>query len=50
MRLPVIKCHPSTKTNNNSLKGSEMSAGGSIIMPMLISTDEMTMSMIRKGK
>ena len=50
MRLAVIKRQPSTSTKSSNLNGSEISAGGNIIMPMLISTDEITISMIRNGK
>lgn len=50
IKLAVIKCQPLTKTNSRSLNGSEISTGGSIIIPMLISTVEMTISMMRNGK
>ena len=41
--------HPSTSTNNISLKGREMNIGGSIIMPAERSTLAMTISITRKG-
>ena len=50
INVSVIKCQPSTSTNKSNLNGSEMSTGGSIIMPMLMRIDEITMSMIRNGK
>src|SRR5690348_369851 len=40
---------PLTMTNSSSLKGSEISAGGSIIMPIDIRADETTTSMTRNG-
>ena len=42
--------HPSTKTNNSSLNGSEISIGESIIMPNDMRMDAITMSITRKGK
>src|SRR6266571_1090711 len=50
IKFAVIKCHPFTSTKSSSLKGKEMSTGGSIIMPMLMRMAEITMSMIRNGK
>ena len=50
MRLPVIKCHPSTKTKSKSLNGNEIKTGGNIIMPILIKTVDITMSIIRNGR
>ncbi len=41
--------HPSTSTNSISLKGSEISTGDSIIMPIDISTLATTRSMMTKG-
>ena len=40
---------PSTSTNSSSLNGSEIIAGGSIIMPIDIRVDATTRSMIRNG-
>src|SRR6266851_4781204 len=45
----TIRCQPSAITNSSSLNGSEMLVGGSIIMPIDISTLETTMSITRKG-
>src|SRR5690348_13977488 len=45
----TIRCQPSAITNSSSLNGSEIDAGGSIIMPMDISTLETTMSITRNG-
>ena len=42
--------HPSTKTNNNNLNGSEISIGDSIIMPKDMRIDAITISITRKGK
>lgn len=50
IRLPVIKCQPSTRTKSNNLNGNEINTGGSIIMPMLMRMAEMTMSTIKNGK
>ena len=47
---PATKCQPSTRTKKISLNGSEMTTGGSIIMPIDISTDATTMSMITNGR
>jgi hypothetical protein len=35
---------------SSSLNGNDIKTGGSIIMPMLISTAEITMSIIKNGK
>ena len=40
--------HPSTKTKSMILNGSEITTGGSIIMPIAINTAETTMSMTKK--
>jgi hypothetical protein len=40
---------PSTSTNNSSLNGNETIIGGSIIIPIDISTDATTISMTRNG-
>ena len=48
-RLPVIKYQPSTSTKKISLKGKEIITGGSIIMPIDMSTEATTISMIKKG-
>src|SRR5581483_234093 len=45
----TMRYQPSTMTNSSSLKGSEISAGGSMIMPIEMSVLATTMSMIRKG-
>src|SRR5438477_280836 len=50
IKFAVIKCHPFTSTKSSSLKGKEMSTGGSIIMPMLMRMAEITMSMIKNGR
>src|SRR5579875_54792 len=49
-RALMTRSQPSTRTNSRILKGSEMKVGGSMIMPMLISTDETIRSMIRNGR
>ena len=48
--IPMVRNQPSIITNSSNLKGNEISTGGSIIMPMLIRTEEMTISMTRKGR
>src|SRR5205823_13771209 len=48
-RERMIRCQPSAITNSRSLNGNEMLAGGSIIMPIDMSTLETTMSITRKG-
>ena len=48
-RLCVRSAQPSTSTNSRILNGSEIRAGGSIIMPIDMSVDEITRSMIRNG-
>ena len=45
----MIKYQPSTSTKKISLKGKEIITGGSIIMPMDMSTEATTISMIKKG-
>ena len=47
---PATRCQPSTSTKKISLNGSEITTGGSIIMPIDISTDATTMSMMTKGR
>ena len=42
--MPTTNCHPSNKTNNNSLNGIEIMAGGNIIMPIEIVTEATTTS------
>ena len=49
-RLVMVRLHPSTKTNSNSLKGSEIIAGGNMNIPMLISTLATTVSMMMNGR
>ena len=46
----VIIAQPSTKTNNNSLKGSEINIGESIIIPSDIRMEAITISITRNGK
>lgn len=46
---PTIRYQPSTSTKSISLNGIEIITGGNIIMPMLISTEAITMSTTRKG-
>ena len=46
---PTTRYHPSTSTNSIILNGSDIMMGGSIIMPMDISTDAITMSSTRNG-
>ena len=48
-RDPMIRLHPSTNTNNISLKGMEIIMGDNIIMPMDISTLATIKSMTTKG-
>ena len=54
LKLPTMLCvnsdHPSTSTKSSSLNGSEIIAGGSMNMPMLISTDATTTSMTMNGR
>src|SRR5208283_2079881 len=45
----VSRFHPSTKTNNIILNGSEIMTGGSIIMPMAMRALATIMSMTMKG-
>ena len=47
---PTIIYHPSTNTKKIILNGSAIIIGGNIIMPIAISTDATTMSMIKNGK
>jgi len=49
-RLVMVRLHPSTSTNNSSLNGSEIMAGGSMNMPILMSTLATTASMMMNGK
>ena len=48
--MPTISRQPSTSTNSSSLKGNEISTGGSISMPIETITLATTMSRIRNGK
>lgn len=41
--------HPSTSTKNMTLNGKARTVGGSIIIPIDIRTEAMTISIIRKG-
>ena len=45
----TTKYHPSTSTNNNILNGNEIITGGSIIIPIDISTLATTISITKKG-
>ena len=47
---PIVIAQPSTKTNNNSLNGSEINIGESIIIPSDIRMDAITISITRNGK
>ena len=47
---PTTSSQPSTKTNNKSLNGREITTGGNIIMPIAIRTLATTMSMMRNGR
>ncbi len=49
-RLPATRFQPSTSTKKISLNGSETTTGGSIIMPIDISTEATTRSMMRNGR
>lgn len=49
-KLPAMSDHPSATTKNASLKGKDTIAGGTIIMPILISTAATTRSIIRNGR
>ena len=57
-RLPAVALHqaagdqaqPSTSTKKISLNGSDTTTGGSIIMPIDISTEATTRSMMRNGR
>jgi hypothetical protein len=49
-RLVMVRLHPSTSTNSSNLKGSEIIAGGSMNMPILISTLATTASMMMNGR
>lgn len=49
-RLEMVRLHPSTSTNSNSLKGREIIAGGNMNMPMLMSTEATTASMMMNGR
>ena len=49
-KLEMVRLQPSTNTNSKSLKGNEIMAGGNMNMPMLISTDATTVSMMMKGR
>src|SRR5262249_39751026 len=49
MRLPATRRHPSTSTKKINLNGRLIVTGGIIIMPMAMSSDETTRSIIRNG-
>jgi hypothetical protein len=46
----IVSPHPSTSTNNNSLNGIEIIAGGNMNIPMDISTDATTASITMNGR
>src|SRR5262249_37439893 len=48
--IPTVNAQPSMSTNNSNLNGSDTSTGGSIIMPILMRSDEITMSITRNGR
>src|SRR6202163_2351139 len=50
MSEPATRLQPSTRTKKMSLNGSDTTTGGSIIMPIDISADATTRSMIRNGR
>ncbi len=50
MSEPATRLQPSTSTKKISLNGSDIITGGSIIMPMDISTEATTRSMIKNGR
>ena len=45
----MTRSHPSARTNNKILNGNEMVVGGSINIPLDISTDETTISITING-
>ena len=47
--VPVRSCQPSTRTKSMILNGIEIIDGGSIIIPIAIRVEEITISMTRKG-
>src|ERR1700754_5061407 len=49
-REPQIRFQPSTRMKRRILNGREMKTGGSIIMPIDISVEDTTRSMIRNGR
>jgi len=48
-KLPTTKFQPSAKINNKILNGIDMVVGGSIIIPIDINTDEITISITING-
>jgi hypothetical protein len=46
---PIINPHPSTRIKRSILKGSDIMTGGSIIIPIDMSTEATTISTTRKG-
>ena len=50
IKLPASSVQPSIKTKNRTLKGSDMTVGGSIIMPIDMVTVATTMSITRNGR
>jgi len=49
-RFPIKRFHPSTRTKIRILNGKEIITGGSIIIPILISTELTTISITKNGK
>jgi hypothetical protein len=50
MSEPATSVQPSTRTKKISLNGSDTTTGGNIIMPIDMSTEATTRSMIRNGR
>ena len=48
-RLPTSKFHPSIRTKNKTLNGSEITVGGNIIMPMDMVSIATIKSITRNG-
>jgi hypothetical protein len=45
----MIKCQPSTMTNNISFSGNEITTGGRVIILIDVKTEETTMSRTKNG-
>ena len=50
MSDPTKRFHPSTITNNNSLRGVEITTGGNCSIPTDVEIEATTMSITRNGK